>query len=57
MKAKLRNMFDDDVVEVHSTTNHPDSSYGEEVWVDDDRNCYGLCEFGPFGYEIFDIEE
>jgi len=57
-KAKLKNILNGNVVDVYSTTDSPDSSYGLECWVDNDGNSYGQCQFGaPFGFEIFDIEE
>lgn len=56
MKAKLRNMITDEIVEVHSTTNSPDSSYGFACWVDDEGNSYGQCQFGaPFGFELMEV--
>lgn len=52
--AKLKNIVNGEEVKVHATTEHPDSSYGKAVWVDDDNNAY--CEVdsvvpNPF-YEI-----
>lgn len=57
-KAILRNKINGMEVEVHATTEHPDSSYGKAVWVDNDNNAY--CEVdakiqNPF-YEITEIE-
>lgn len=57
-KAILRNKINGMEVEVHATTEHPDSSYGKAVWVDNDNNAY--CEAdakipNPF-YEITEIE-
>ena len=52
MEAIIRNKVTGVEVRVHATTEHPDSSYGHPVWVDDDNNAY--CEVGrnnPF-YEI-----
>lgn len=54
--AILKNKVTGVEVRVHATTEHPDSSYGHEVWVDDENNAY--CEVGvtnPF-YEIRDDE-
>ena len=53
-QATLRNKVTGVEVRVHATTEHPDSSYGRAVWVDDDNNAY--CEVdakaaNPF-YEI-----
>jgi len=53
MKAKLKPLFEDRIIEVHSTTDSPDSSYGLPCWVDDDGQSYGQCQFGaPFGFEF-----
>lgn len=52
MKTFLRNSFSGELIEVTATTNHPESSYGHEVWVDKDNIAY--CEVGreaPF-YQI-----
>lgn len=40
--ATLKNRLDGAEVKVHATTDHPDSSYGRAVWVDDENNAY--CE-------------
>lgn len=40
MKAKLVNNITGKVIEVTSTTEHPDSSYGKAVWVDNDNVAY-----------------
>ena len=56
MKAKLRSLLTGEVIDVHSTTDSPDSSYGLECWVDDDGNSYGQCQFGvPFGFELLEV--
>lgn len=52
--ATLKKIVNGEEVKVHATTEHPDSSYGKAVWVDDDNNAY--CEVdsvvpNPF-YEI-----
>ena len=58
MKGKLKNIITEDIVDVHSTTDSSDSSYGFECWVDDDGNSYGQCQFGaPFGYELVELIE
>lgn len=58
MKAKLKNLLTGETVDVHSTTDSVDSSYGFECWVDDDNNSYGQCQFGaPFGFELLAVEE
>ena len=41
----MRNIVNGEEVKVHATTEHPDSSYGKAVWVDDDNNAY--CEVDP----------
>lgn len=51
VKAKLKNLMTGEIIDVHSTTDSPDSSYGLECWVDDAGRSYGQCQFGaPFGY-------
>ena len=40
--ATLKNRLNGVEVRVHATTDHPDSSYGRAVWVDDENNVY--CE-------------
>lgn len=54
--AKLKNMVNGAEVRVHATTDHPASSYGIPVWVDDDDNAY--CQVGTIapGYEITEEE-
>lgn len=53
MKAKIKNLLNGKIVTVEKTTNHPMSSYNQEVWVDKDGNCYGQCNLGvPVGYEL-----
>ena len=57
MKAILTNKLSDESVEVHSTTNHPSSSYGKEVWVDDKGQAYCQCDLpNPF-YDVRIIEQ
>jgi hypothetical protein len=57
-QATLRNKVTGVEVRVHATTEHPDSSYGKAVWVDDENNAY--CEvdakFGNPFYEIIEDE-
>ena len=56
MKAKLRNLLTGEIIDVHSTTDSPDSSYGLECWVDEDGNSYGQCQFGvPLGFKLIEI--
>jgi len=55
MKAKLKNLLTGEIVDVHSTTDSPDSSYGFECWVDDNLQSYGQCQFGaPLGFELME---
>ena len=57
MKAILTNKISGVSVEVHSTTEHPDSSYGHPVWVDDEGQAYCQCDLpNPF-YDIEIIED
>ena len=39
-KATLRNIITGEEEKVHSTTEHPCSSYGIPVWVDEEGNAY-----------------
>lgn len=51
-KAILRNVINGVEVEVFATTNHPASSYGQEVWVDNNNEAYMQVGMpNPF-YEI-----
>lgn len=43
-KAILVDNLNGSEIKVHATTNHPDSSYGQEVWVDDNNVAY--CSVG-----------
>lgn len=52
MKVILTNRINGMSVQVYATTDHPDSSYGQPVWVDDEGQAY--CQVGmeaPF-YDI-----
>lgn len=51
MKAKLRNTVTGDVISVTSTTDHPDCSYGQSIWVDADR-AYCIVGMEPPMYEV-----
>lgn len=56
-RAKLTNVFTGVTVDVHATTNHPCSSYGLPVWVDDDDFGYmqvGLENYEPL-YQLHDV--
>ena len=53
--ATLKNMVNGVEVRVHATTEHPDSHYGQPVWVDDEGTAY--CQVGlpsPF-YQISNV--
>lgn len=57
MKTYLKNNFNGEEIEVTSTTNHPESSYGKAVWVDKEGNAY--CQVGmeaPF-YTIITVND
>ena len=57
--AKLVNKLNGCEVNVHSTTEHPDSSYGIPVWVDDDGVAYiedNPSYDNPF-YQVKDIKD
>lgn len=57
MKATLTNTTNGVSVSVHATTDHPASSYGKPVWVDDNGQAY--CQVGfeaPF-YSLSDVED
>lgn len=57
MKAVLKNLVNGLEVRVHATTEHPASSYGKPVWVDEDGQAY--CQVGmeaPF-YEVETAED
>ena len=55
-QATLRNKVTGVEVRVHATTEHPDSSYGRAVWVDDDNNAY--CEVDArFANPFYEITE
>lgn len=50
--ATLINMVNGVEVRVHATTDHPESSYGIPVWVDDDNNAYCQVDTPTPFYEI-----
>lgn len=57
MKAIIRNKITNKTVQVKSTTEHPDSSYGIPVWVDDENNAYFQVGLeNPF-YEVVETKE
>lgn len=40
MKAVIKNMMTGETINVTATTDHPDSSYGQAVWVDEQGTAY-----------------
>lgn len=59
MKATLIERATGRVIPVHATTNHPDSSHGIPVWVDDNNTAYlqvGIETLQQF-YTIQDIDD
>ena len=52
MKAIIKNKLDGNIVSVTSTTEHPDSSYGQAVWVDDNNNSYCVVGMEAPMYEV-----
>ena len=54
--AKLINLATGAVLNVHATTNHPSSSYGQPVWVDDQDENMAYCVVG-FEAPIYKVSE
>ena len=44
-------------VKVHATTDHPDSSYGQEVWVDDNDVAYCIVGKEAPLFKVTEVEE
>lgn len=57
MRAVLTNLLTGDHIDVVATTEHPDSSYGKAVWVDDNGIAYAQVGMPIFGYKIDVIDE
>lgn len=55
MYAKIKNMLSGEEFFVHSTTEHPASSYGQEVWVDDDLQAIGIVGMPLMGCKILQM--
>lgn len=55
MKAVLKNNVTDKIIEVTSTTDHPDSSYGQPVWVDAQDNAYCIVGMENPLYEVISM--
>jgi hypothetical protein len=62
-RAKVRSILaanfgdEDEIIEVESSCDTPDSSYGLQHWVNADGNSYGQITLQSSFYEVFDIEE
>lgn len=55
--AKIKNNITGQIINVHATTSHSASSYGQAVWVDDDDNAYYQCNLpNPF-YTLVELDE
>lgn len=52
MKAILTNLLTGQKITVTATTEHPDSSYGQAVWVDEEGVAYGQCNLHIPFYEV-----
>ena len=58
MKAKLRNLISGDVIEVTSTTIHPQCSHGCPIWVDKDNQAITQVGLEKLAlYEVFELEK
>ena len=53
---KIKNLLTGEIITVHKSTNHPNSSYGIPVWVDEAGTDYGQAEAGilpcAFGFPL-----
>lgn len=56
MKAKIKNKLNGEIIAVTSTTTHPDCSYGQAVWVDDDNNAYFVVGMPSPIYDIVEMD-
>lgn len=52
MKAILKNKLTGEKIPVTSTTDHPDSSYGQPVWVDANDDSYCVVGFEQPLFEV-----
>lgn len=57
MKARLINNITGETIQVVSTTDHPDSSYGKAVWVDENNVAYTQVGMESPFYSVEIIEE
>ncbi len=53
---KIKNLLTGEIITVFKSTDHPNSSYGIPVWVDEAGNDYGQAEAGilpcAFGFQL-----
>ena len=56
MKAILRNKVTGETIPVTSTTDHPDSSYGQPVWVDEKGQSFCVCGVPSPFYDVIEME-
>jgi len=50
--TKIKNLINGKIIEVHPSTTHPNSSYGQPVWVDKNNNDYGQVGLPLLGYDL-----
>ena len=50
--TKIKNLINGKIIEVHPSTDHPQSSYGQPVWVDKNNNDYGQVGLPLLGYDL-----
>ena len=55
-KAILKNKVTGEEIEVVATTEHPDCSYGQAVWVDKNNVAYMVVDF-KFPNPFYDVIE
>ena len=56
MKAKIKNKLNGEIIVVTSTNTHPDCSYDQAVWVDDNNNAYCVVGMESPMYDIVEME-
>lgn len=62
MRVRLKNLLTGEEIEATATTEHPTSSYGQPVWVDENNVSYGQCRImGQYavepGYVLLEVRE
>lgn len=57
MKAKLINNITGEIIDVIETTDHPDSSYGRAVWVDNNNVAYTQVGMESPFYRVIQEED